>query len=306
MELGQLRDELARALQARYEPREAEAVVRQLLAYLWGCPPYEVSLHYREAVSEALRTQARYAQDKLLQGYPLQHLTGQVVFMDLELSVGPEVLIPRPETEELVQWVIDDWAPHEDEYLKIADVGTGSGCIALALAGRFDRAEVWASDLSAAALETARYNALRLGLPAMVYPPPPTGAADAAIKFVQWDLLQQPGWAAQLPELDLLVSNPPYITEQERDQLDEHVRAHEPPEALFVPDRDPIVFYRALAQLAKQKLKKRGALYVEVHPPYAEEARKAFKRAGLRSPELRQDLQGRPRMLKAGAKTGWF
>lgn len=227
---------------------------------------------------------------------PVQYVLGEAYFHGLKLYVDNSVLIPRPETEELVQWIIDDVkASGKDVFekkpgiadktrsLKIMDVGTGSGCIALALKKALPKAEVWGCDKSDAALNVARRNG---------------AALDIRVDFQSVDFLDAAQWAS-LPMIDILVSNPPYIMQNEMPSMPPNVVQHEPHGALFVPDKNPLLFYEALAKFGKAKLHEGGALYVEVHEERGTDVAQLFQKAMYENVVLKKDMQGKDRMVKA-------
>lgn len=232
--------------------------------------------------------QERYAQIslRLLRGEPVQYVLGEADFYGLKFKVGPGVLIPRPETEELVyaavQWLQS--RKNEPGKARVLDIGTGSGCIAVTLKTKCPWISCTAIDLSAGALDFATKNAER---------------HHAEIQFIQLNFLDERNWDA-LPEFDLILSNPPYIPESERSDLALRVREYEPDLALFVPDSEPLRFYRALSAFAAKKLAPNGALAAECHAGFAKEAEQLWKASGWPKVRLEHDLSGRPRMLWAG------
>jgi release factor glutamine methyltransferase len=215
-------------------------------------------------------------------------------------AVDERALIPRPETEELVDWIAAEMEVRMREgrqdplrrTWRILDIGTGSGCIPIALKKKLPEAEVWALDLSAAALELARHNATVLG---------------AEIAFVERDIFDRGGWDS-LPAFDLIVSNPPYVPEGDKAAMHRNVLDHEPHLALFVTGDDPLLFYREIAAFAKSRLDPGGLLFFEIHERMGAGIRTLLKRAGYTRVEVRQDMQGKERMSKgespAPADTG--
>ncbi|MBO0322502.1 peptide chain release factor N(5)-glutamine methyltransferase [Muricauda sp. CAU 1633] len=237
---------------------------------------------------------------QLKQERPLQYILGEAHFMDLELKVNESVLIPRPETEELVQWILDDLDAERsrsvistslnDRSLQILDIGTGSGCIAIALAKHLPGAKVFALDVSKEALEVALENAQK---------------NKAEITFIHQDILE-PELALKTElglelalDFDLIVSNPPYVRELEKSEIKKNVMEYEPHTALFVPDDDSLLFYRAISQFAKTNLKKNGSLYLEINQYLGAETKALLKAHNFSEIELRRDLFGNDRMLKA-------
>jgi release factor glutamine methyltransferase len=193
------------------------------------------------------------------------------------------VLIPRPETEELVEWIIEDRKKEKHEnQLSIADIGTGSGCIAIALKKKLSAAHITAIDVSKEALTTAKENAID---------------NDAKIDFIQLDFLDESSWKG-LQQFDIIVSNPPYIPVNEKEKLDKNVTLFEPHTALFVPDHSPLLFYEKIALFAKKHLKKDGKIYAETHEEFANATAHIFSKQ-FQEVKLKQDLLGKNRMIKA-------
>ncbi|MDX1420282.1 MAG: peptide chain release factor N(5)-glutamine methyltransferase [Rubricoccaceae bacterium] len=275
-----LEQTLARLQEAGIE--EARRNAEWLLEEGLGASRVEILARPEAPVStgEALQVEALVA--RRLRREPLQYVLGHADFFGLRLRVTPAVLIPRPETEEVAEDALRRLDGRETPWA--LDVGTGSGALALALKHRRPDAEVFACDVSEAALAVAADNAERLGL---------------AVSFVQGDVLDPAFGHDAPPSFDLVVSNPPYVPETERATLAPEVRDHEPAEALFVPGDDPLVFYRTLAARAPDLLKPGGWLVVETHADHGEAVRDLFAGAGLREAALRRDLAGRPRIVSA-------
>ncbi|MBR9853552.1 MAG: peptide chain release factor N(5)-glutamine methyltransferase [Algicola sp.] len=225
---------------------------------------------------------------------PIQYILGTAHFMDLELQVNENVLIPRPETEELVQWILDTErsqsvisTPLNDRSLHILDIGTGSGCIAIALAKNLPNAKVYALDVSKVALEVAQKNAQANGVD---------------ITFLHQDILNNERGFPSEPIFDIIVSNPPYVRELEKNQIHKNVKDFEPHTALFVPDEDPMLFYRAIIDFAEKYLSEKGKLYFEINQYLGEETKELFRTRSFSEIELRKDMFGNDRMLKADRK----
>jgi len=234
----------------------------------------------RELTAEE-EQQLQQIQDRLLAGEPLQYILGQADFYNIKLAVSPAVLIPRPETEELVEWVLEEGAMFPTTP-RILDIGTGSGCIPVAVKHAWPDSEIWAIDVSEPALLIARQNANRY---------------EATIYFQQVDILD----ATQrelLPQFDMIVSNPPYIPHQESDLMSADVLLHEPALALFVPDEDPLVFYRHIMAFAQTHLLPNGQLFFECNEFNAAEVAELGNQLGFQKGELRNDLQRKPRMWR--------
>ena len=218
--------------------------------------------------------------NRLLAGEPVQYVTGIADFYGLQLQVTPDVLIPRPETEELVEWILEEQSG--GRALRVIDLGTGSGCIALALKARRPEWEVTGVDISEAALGVARRNAEKTGL---------------QLKFQEVDLLR----TTILPgaPYDLIVSNPPYIPPSERNRMGSSTLTHEPDLALFVPEQDPLLFYRRILDLSLHGLRPGGVIYVETNEYNNEEVARLFRgEAGTHRAQRRQDLQKKWRMVR--------
>lgn len=284
MLLGELRRKAEDALGRRFSEREAGAVIRFWLSERLGLAPYELALVSSQALS-ASDTHSLIADlERLDSGVPVQYVTGTSYFHGLRLAVNPSVLVPRPETEELVQWIADSH-PHSEAAV-ILDACTGSGCIALTLKKLLPQASVIAFDVSEEALNTARENGKLYGL---------------EVEWRQFDLLNET-WPTE-QKFSLIVSNPPYLDPlTDRAQVAENVLSHEPHLALFTPPGSPTAFYDALARLAGTNLLDVGFLYAEIAPEYATEVSRCWETGGLRDIETLLDLQGRERMMRAQLK----
>ncbi|WP_181899426.1 peptide chain release factor N(5)-glutamine methyltransferase [Flagellimonas nanhaiensis] len=214
---------------------------------------------------------------------PIQYILGKTYFMDFELAVNEDVLIPRPETEELVQWVLEDFQVEHGQDLKVLDVGTGSGCIAIALASNLSNAKVHTLDVSKSALKVAQQNAKD---------------NKVEVDFVEGNILE-PSTIKFEPKFDIIVSNPPYVRELEKEEINTNVKDFEPELALFVPDEDPLKFYRAIVDFAKGNLKKGGKLYFEINQYLSKEMNALLEAHNFSEIELRKDIFGNYRMVKA-------
>lgn len=211
---------------------------------------------------------------------PLQYILGTAHFMDLELKVNENVLIPRPETEELVEWILEECQVMPSRDLKILDIGTGSGCIAMALAKGLPNAKVYALDVSEEALKVAQENA---------------ESNQVEIEFIQMDVLNPNNLELKF---DIIVSNPPYVRELEKHEIKNNVKAYEPSLALFVPDEDALLFYRAIIAFAEKHLLEKGHLYLEINQYLGKETKALLEAHNFSEIELRKDLFGNDRMLK--------
>ena len=214
---------------------------------------------------------------------PVQYIIGSTSFMDLDFEVNENVLIPRPETEDLIRWIVDEVktsGPDKKSGLRILDIGTGSGCIAISLAKLLPDAKVFALDVSEKALETAKRNAERNAV---------------KVEFILADILNFDGFASNF---DVIVSNPPYVRELEKKEMHKNVLEHEPDLALFVSDENPLVFYKAITQLAKQNLSGKGMLFFEINQYLAKETEALLHQHNFIEIEVRKDIFGNDRMTK--------
>lgn len=265
-------DALARRLEPLYDPREARNVARMAVAALAGITEQALLADPAAALDP---TPFAGAFDRLAAGCPVQYVTGRTEFLGREFRVREGVLIPRPETEELV-WAL---CREARDARRILDVGTGSGCIAATLALELPAAELFAADISDEALAVARENCLALGARVALR------RADALTELEE-----------RFPEpFDLIVSNPPYVPAADRETMHPNVRDHEPALALFVPDDDPLRFYRAIARAGRRMLVPGGRLCFEIYHLAAESMRELLAAEGYTDIEIREDLYGKPR-----------
>ena len=284
MTIQQFTTTLATALLALYPVPEAQAVAALVAEHLLGLSPLQRRMQASEPVPAAVLAQLPAVQARLLAHEPVQYVLGTAYFAGLELEVTPDTLIPRPETEELVQLIARAHAGRRG--LHLLDVGTGSGCLAIALARELADSQVLAVDISAGALAVARRNAAR-------YAP--------AVQFDQVDILAGLPAGVAPASLDILVSNPPYVRESERALMRENVLAWEPATALFVPDDDPLLFYRRLGAVGRKLLRPGGALYFEINEAFSEETQALLRGQGYVAVRGVADMFDRPRMVQATA-----
>ena len=267
--------EFWRSLTALYSEGEAKAIARLVMEEHFGLSMADVLCSKMGDEAEL-----RQIHRRLLTGEPVQYVLGRAEFGGRWFHVAPGVLIPRPETYELCQWVLVENRGEE----RILDIGTGSGCIACTLAAELPHAEVSAWDISETALAIAQSNAQRL---------------NVNVTFSQIDILQLSIINCQLSIYDIIISNPPYICQQEREAMERNVLDYEPSLALFVPDDDPLLFYRAIAGYARQALKPGGTLFFEINPLYAAALQSLLSKMAYHAITLREDQYGKPRMMKA-------
>lgn len=260
-----------------YDLHECEAMLRWYVQDRLCMPYYRFTMDWDAEMMDEV--DYRSDVDRLAQGEPLQHIIGFTEFCGLRLSTDARALIPRPETEELVETIVCECADRQP--LQILDIGTGSGAIAIALAARLPQSDVTAVDISAEALSLAAHNACE---------------NHVRVEFVQMDVLQCERLASSY---DLIVSNPPYIPERMRNILHRNVVNYEPGMALFVPDECPLLFYEKIAELACSSLKERGSLYFETYEEYHPQLVALLKAKGFAEVESRRDGFGRPRFVRA-------
>lgn len=269
--------ELWRTLEPLYGNGEARAVTDYMLDVCFGLSKADILCGAVEEMTAEKTVELNKIFNRLTKGEPVQYVLGRAEFCGRWFNVRPGVLIPRPETEELCAWITADSKASASP--EVLDIGTGSGCIAITLQLDMPESKVTAWDISADALDVARENAQQLG---------------ANVNFVKLDALN----AKPEGEWDVIVSNPPYICEKEKKDMAVNVLEHEPHTALFVPDADPLLFYRAITRLAVQTLSKGGRLYFEINPIYADDTCRMMQAEGMTAVELRSDMYGKQRMAK--------
>ena len=280
-------NELWRQLAQIYDEGEAKAIARMTYEERFGLTLSDIYLGKDTQLSADCQTELEEIAKRLLQGEPIQYVLGQTDFCGRSFMVNEHVLIPRPETEELCQWEPLPLPSPKGEGAKILDIGTGSGCIAITLAAMYPQAEVTAWDISPEALEVARENAKR---------------HNVHVSFEQVDILSIPPLYMEGDRgeaLSLIVSNPPYICNKEREAMEANVLEHEPHTALFVPDDDPLLFYRAIAQYGQSALKDGGWLYFEINPLYANALIEMLGMMSYHNIEIKEDQYGKQRMIRA-------
>lgn len=274
--------ELWHRLSGVYDAGEAKALARMLYEVRYGLLLSDLLMGRDEGVPQDELEQLAV---RLEHQEPIQYVLGQADFCGRTFKVSPAVLIPRPETEELCQWVVEEvreqWRA-AGEGLSVLDIGTGSGCIAVTLAAELAGARVTAWDISEEALLVARENALRNGV---------------SVSFEHHDALHATTTAQ--PWTDLIVSNPPYICNRERTAMEANVLEHEPHTALFVPDDDPLLFYRAIALYGREALKPGGRLYFEINPMYRDPLDEMLRRMSYHDIAIKADQYGKQRMIRA-------
>jgi release factor glutamine methyltransferase len=272
--------QLLQNLETLYEKREATNIANWVIEHITGLSRMDRIVHKSSQLSIDQAQELTFKTNQLLQSVPVQYVLNEAWFAGLKLYVDPAVLIPRPETEELVDWILKNDAVKDFQHF--LDIGTGSGCIPITLKLKKQEAYVLSVDKSADALLIAKKNATQL---------------NAHVYFKQLDILDESKWQS-LPPFDCIVSNPPYIQDLERLNMAQHVTKHEPSMALFVPDHDPLIFYRKIAMLGKTHLSENGVIYLEINQVFGEEVVSLFQQLGYQT-ILRKDLMGNDRMVKA-------
>ncbi|MDZ4795286.1 MAG: peptide chain release factor N(5)-glutamine methyltransferase [Bacteroidota bacterium] len=261
---------------------EATVITDWVMEKLTGSTKTERMQYKYATLASEEESQLKKYTKRLLQHEPVQYVLNESWFYGSKFYVDKNVLVPRPETEELVEWIITD-ATQRDGTLTLLDIGSGSGCIPVSLKSKLPTSAMWSCDSSPAALEVAKKNAAELG---------------TSIHFLELDFLDPEQWK-QLPSFDIIVSNPPYVPEKDKETMKPNVLEYEPPTALFVPDNDPLIFYKAIAQFGKTHLNSKGLIYTEIHEGLGKETMDLFSSEGYQ-PELKKDMQQKDRMIRSG------
>jgi release factor glutamine methyltransferase len=281
MTLSEFRSALKDTLQDFYSNSELDQLAKSLLMSRMNLNSTAYLLASEAEVSDEVLEQLRSDVQRLSMHEPLQYVLGNTSFYGLQIQCNPAALIPRPETEELVDWVLSEV---QLPSCALIDLGTGTGCIPLAVKAKRPSWQVSAIDVSEEALALARTNALRLALD---------------VYFEAADLLKDFSDLTIKDKFNVVISNPPYIPNADAMSMLPNVLNHEPHLALFVPDSDPLLFYRRIVAFSEQYLEKEGYVFVEIHEGLSDETIQLFHQAGFANIELRKDLQGKPRMIKA-------
>ena len=271
--------EMRSELRGVYPEREINSLIPLVMnRFTHLKKPHHLHLHQDDMASASQVSHIKDIIKQLKSGKPIQQILGETEFYDLTIKIKPSVLIPRQETEELVDWIIADF---QDKPVRILDIGTGSGCIALALAQNMEKAEVHALDVSREALELAKENARINKTP---------------IHIFQADILNDDQPSSQY---GLIVSNPPYVRESEKKFMHKNILEHEPHQALFVDDKIPLFFYRKILKFAQSHLAPKGWVYFEINEAMGQEMARLIEKEGYHNIRLKNDLNGKNRMIKA-------
>lgn len=269
---------IEKELQGLYQETEIKGFIRLIVEHVYGFNYTQMLLHCHARSADNETAAVKSIVERLKTFEPLQYILGETEFYGLKLKVNPSVLIPRPETEELVHWILNS---RPENTFRIMDIGTGSGCIAIALKNKMPDTRVTAIDISAEALKTAKRNAADNNLD---------------VDFIEADIfrMEKLQWA----KFDVIVSNPPYVREAEKAGMAPNVLNYEPASALFVPDANPLVFYQAIASFAKKHLTPDGSLFFEINEGLAQETVSMLAKTDFRNIETRSDINGKPRMIR--------
>ncbi|MFL5745903.1 MAG: peptide chain release factor N(5)-glutamine methyltransferase [Niastella sp.] len=301
MTVYEAQQQLQTALAELYDNREAANIADWVMEHVTGLRKIDRIVHKQSSLAPDGADRLQEYTRQLLTHKPVQYVLHETWFCGMPFYVDEQVLIPRPETEELVEWVGENarqWAAakgqraegkgsvaainNNPEMLRILDIGTGSGCIPISLKKKLPQAEVYACDVSEGALAVAARNA---------------AAQQTPIHFLQVDFLDADSWSS-LPEVDIIVSNPPYIPQSDKNTMLQNVLAYEPHLALFVPDNDALVFYDAIARFAQRTLPKHGCVFVEIHEDLGQKTKGLFESKGFNA-AVKKDFQGKDRMVRA-------
>ncbi len=277
MILKQAIEQLNSGLAGVAEPREVQAMIRIICEDVFNYDPVDVALRQESELPDFAPERISDIVSRLRRHEPLQYIVGTALFHGHKFKVTPAVLIPRPETEQLVDLIVDENTASD---LRVLDMGTGSGCIAISLARALKFAQVDAFDISQDALAVARENAADL---------------KVKVRLFQSDMLAPQPTA----RYDIIVSNPPYICWSEREAMERNVLDYEPGQALFVPDNDPLLFYKAIAPYAAQSLERGGRLYLEINQRFGNEVKRLLEDCGLDEVRIIEDSFGRVRFAAA-------
>jgi release factor glutamine methyltransferase len=281
MTIKQYRDQFIQELTSLYDVGEAESFFYRILEARHQLKRIDIALQPELALTVTELEDWNLILEQLKKEIPIQYLLGSTLFYGLEFEVNSNVLIPRPETEELVEWIIESQQlAIGDKKVRILDIGTGSGCIAIALAKNIPNAQVFALDVSEQALATAQKNA---------------ELNQVAIQFIHQSVLETEDLGQQF---DIIVSNPPYVRHLEKQEIKKNVLDNEPHLALFVADDDALIFYRKIAELALKNLNPLGQLYFEINQYLGQETLDLLQEMGFKNTELRKDIYGNDRMIQ--------
>ncbi len=280
--IGNINQQLA----GMYPEPEIESFIRILFGYFLNMSSVQIHSFPDKEIGEIHEMQILNSVDELKRYCPIQYIIGETEFYGLKFQVTPDVLIPRPETEELVDWIVHEYnkIPNDDSVKRILDIGTGSGCIAISLARNIPKSEVWAIDNSGAAMTIASCN---------------ISSNKVKVCMVVDDILIEDDKRFSKGYFDIIVSNPPYVTPAEKSNMQSNVLNYEPHRALFTPEDDPLIFYKKIAHCASIWLNKGGRLFFEINEAFSEEVSDVLKQYNFSDITPRKDINGKWRMISA-------
>ena len=291
MTMHEAQQQLQTTLYQLYDNREATTIADWVMEHVTGLRKIDRIMHKQSPLSPDRLTLLQEYTRELLTHKPVQYVLHEAWFCGMPFYVDENVLIPRPETEELVEWVVGETGNRQSAIgnqrskvgtISILDIGTGSGCIPISLKKKMPHVETYACDVSEGALAVAQKNA---------------ATQQTVVHFLSADFLDDTTWST-LPAVDIIVSNPPYIPHHNQNSMLQNVLAYEPHLALFVPNEDPLLFYHAIARFAQQKLLPGSCIFVEIHEDLGEQTKALFESKGFAA-EVKKDFQGKDRMVKA-------
>jgi len=282
MSIRKIIDEIHQQLVGKYPEKEIDSFVRILFKHYMNKRFVDIYMQSESVLPANTIQQIKTAVDELKQYRPIQYIIGCTEFYGLQFEVNPDVLIPRPETEELVDWIVKGY--ERNSHLSIVDIGSGSGCIAVTLSVNFPNANLWAIDISEKAQSVAQRNAAN---------------NNVKINHLVADVLKYDMMGFEPDSLDVIVSNPPYVTLSEQGQMSPNVLENEPHIALFTPEDDSFVFFKRIAAFAFKSLKKNGKIYFEINENHPDEVAKILEQYCFSDISLRQDINGKWRMISA-------
>ena len=300
MTIHEAQQQLLFQLYHLYDNREAANIADWVMEHITGWKKIDRIINKKVPLLPHRIEQLEQYTKELLEHKPVQYVLHEAWFCGMPFYVDEHVLIPRPETEELVEWIVQEAGSRKSEVgsqksearsdiglqtsdFRLLDIGTGSGCIPIALKKKLPWAQVYSCDVSEGALAVAQKNAT---------------AQQADVHLLQADFLNRDSWQ-QLPFVDLIVSNPPYIPQSDEHTMQPNVLEYEPHVALFVPNDDALLFYKAIAEFAQQKLQRGGSIYAEIHEDLGDQTKALFLSKGFTSVEIKKDMQGKDRMIRA-------
>lgn len=285
MTMQQAQQQLRLQLSSIYDESEAGIIAEWVMENLTGLGRTNLSLHKTHILTnKQIELLEKYSKG-LLKYQPVQYVLQEAWFCGMKLYVDNNVLIPRPETEELADWIIKDyWKENATAKKSALDIGTGSGCIPIAIKKNIPAVDMHACDISEGALQVAKKNAVE---------------QNTTVHFHLLDILSAVDQSV-LPVFDIIVSNPPYIPLKDKSEMSANVLAYEPSLALFVTDENPLLFYEAIADFAQTHLHRSGQIYLEIHEALGKDVVVLYRAKGFTQIELRKDMQGKDRMVKVG------